>query len=243
MKAYKKAVLTLEAALSVPVFMIALMTIVSLLFMNRTGQRLQALLLTKAQEIAAEGGVENFTDSKIRESIAQALPESDTKYIENGRDGIEISGPRADDTEYIELFLSCDLVPMSDMFGLLCIPYKRRCLVHAWNGYDHGYFGSGEYVYITDDSEVYHLDRQCSHIKLTIEEVDREMIDNMRNNNGNRYRSCGICHAKKTDEKLFITPEGDRYHNSITCSGLKRTVKAVRPEEAGGRRPCSRCGR
>ena len=44
LKAYRKAVLTLEAALALPVFMMCLLTLASLLLMNCTGLRLQALL-------------------------------------------------------------------------------------------------------------------------------------------------------------------------------------------------------
>ena len=244
LKAYRKAVLTLEAALVLPVFMMCLLTLASLLLMNCTGLRLQALLQTQAQDMAmeyADGGSMRVSD--VRERISASVSDGDARFIENGRDGIDISASNTDDPEYIDLCMRCDLVPLSDMFGMLRIPFKRKCLVHVWNGYDHGFFTDGDIVYITDEGDVYHLDRQCSHIMLTIEETEPETVKNMRNADGGRYRSCGICHAKMTDRKLYVTPEGDRYHNSITCSGLKRTVRAVRLSEVKGRRPCKRCGR
>ena len=148
-----------------------------------------------------------------------------------------------DDTEYIELCLDCELVPLGNYFSIPGIKYGRRCISHIWCGYDKGFFREEDYVYVTNDSEVYHVDRDCSHLRLTVTDADAGSISALRNNSGSKYKPCGICHSSLADGKLYITPEGDRYHNSITCSGLKRTVRAIRISEIGDRRPCSRCGR
>lgn len=236
--------LTIEAALALPVFMMALLTLVSLLFMHLAGQRIQALLHTHAQTLAircADGS--NVSISDVGKEIAEELAGEDIRFIAGGREGIDMSGSFTDDPEYMQLCLRCELIPFTDMFGMLHIPYRRSCLVHVWNGYDKGFFPEEDYVYVTDESDVYHLDRDCSHIRLTIEEADPGSIAFLRNSDGKKYRSCEHCHAKKTDERLYITPEGDRFHNSMTCSALKRTVRAIRMSETGDRRPCRRCGR
>lgn len=244
LRAYRRASLTIEAAAVLPLFMFAAITLVSVLFMNLATMRIQACLLIKAQDLAKEcAGGNNVSITDVREDVAKSIQDEDVRMIENGRDGIDMSASDIDDPEYIDLDLSCDLVPFTNMFGALHIPLKRHCLTHAWCGYDHAYFGKGEYVYVTDDSEVYHFDRDCTHIRLTIEETTPGEVKILRNNKGSRYRACEICHARLSDPVLYITPEGDRYHKSITCSGLKRTVRAVHLSEVGDKRPCSRCGR
>ncbi len=148
-----------------------------------------------------------------------------------------------DGPEYIRLDEKKDLLPLTDLFGLIAVPVERKVLVHAWCGYENCYFPDDEYVFITEDSEVYHRDRLCSHIRLSVREVTADELPALRNESGGRYRSCGICHSRLSDKNLYITDDGDRYHNSVTCSGLKRTVRAVRLSEVRDRRPCSRCGR
>lgn len=145
--------------------------------------------------------------------------------------------------EYISISEEREFVPLTDFFGMISVKCRRNCLAHAWCGYENDYFADEEFVYVTRQSEVYHKDRLCSHLKLTVTETSSDEVRFLRNDSGSRYKSCNICHSRLSDNILYITPDGDRYHNSITCSGLKRTVFAIRKSETGDRRQCSRCGR
>ncbi|MCR5302718.1 MAG: pilus assembly protein [Lachnospiraceae bacterium] len=243
-KAYKKGSLTVETAMILPVFMTALLALVSILLMYLAGQRMQMQLINTAEDLAVKcSDGHNEALSAIRDDFVDSIPEEDLRFIQNGKDGIDMSGSDLDDPEYIVLSVRCDLVPLTGSFGVLSVPYSRKCLTHIWCGYERGYYPDDEYVYITNDSEVYHRDRECSHILLSVKEVSPNQVGSLRNMNGGRYRACEICHARLTGGRIYITDDGDRYHNSITCSGLKRTVYAVRLSEVGDKRPCSRCGR
>ena len=240
----EKASLTVEAALVLPMFMTALLALVSYILMQLTCQRIQASLLNTAEHLAAvcaTGGCISVPEA--RDELASNLSSEDFRLIENGYEGLNMTGSLLDDPEYIVLRVNCRLVPLTGSFGIIGIPFERSCLAHIWCGYENGFFPDGEYVYVTDGSEVYHCDRECSHIRLTVTEASYSDIPSLRNSDGRRYKPCEFCHGRSSDKTVYITPEGDRYHGSLTCSGLKRTVRAIRIEEIGDRRPCSRCGR
>ncbi len=240
----RKGSLTVEAALVLPVFMTGLLTFVSALLMQLTAMRIQAALLNKAKElIVVCSKHETGSVSSVRDDILSDLASEDIKLIDGKSSGMDMSQSDLTDPDYIRLELSCDLIPLTGSVPIAGMTFSRKCLAHAWTGYDRDYFADEEYVYITNDSEVYHCDRNCSHIMLTINRTSYDSIGSLRNDNGAKYKPCEHCHPKRSDAVLYITPDGDRYHNSIKCTGLKRTVRSIRKSEAGDRRPCSRCGR
>ena len=56
------------------------------------------------------------------------------------------------------------------------------------------------------------------------------------------YAACEKCiHKGSSLSAIFVTAYGDCYHSTLGCSGLKRTIKAVRLKDVGRLRPCSRC--
>ncbi len=99
-----------------------------------------------------------------------------------------------------------------------------------------------EYVYITESGTAYHRSRTCSHLKVTINVIDISELALRRNDYGQRYTPCEKCGRGSSTGLIFITNKGDKYHNSASCSGLKRTIKTVKLSEVGGRGPCSLCG-
>lgn len=137
-------------------------------------------------------------------------------------------------------------------FGAVRLPgyfFLQRANVRAWtgrlagekNGGGEGKNGSGEIVYVTETGKVYHEDPECTHLKLSIREVDRDVLDTLRNNGGGKYHACERC-GGGSGGSVYITNEGNRYHSSLTCSGLKRTIREVTREEAEQMRACSKCG-
>lgn len=96
-------------------------------------------------------------------------------------------------------------------------------------------------VYVTAHGTVYHTDLQCTHIKLSIQSVDFASVEDLRNNGGAKYHSCEYC-GSKAGSQVYITREGNRYHSTLDCGGLKRTIKEVSLDELGDIRACSKCG-
>jgi hypothetical protein len=49
--------------------------------------------------------------------------------------------------------------------------------------------------------------------------------------------------GKSNNSLLFVTASGSKYHSSLTCSGLKRTIIAISIKDVGDKKACSRCGK
>lgn len=135
---------------------------------------------------------------------------------------------------------------------LLVIPGCRLNMhqsvyLKLWNGYHKGTDkasdnqGNKKIYYVTDYESVYHKDRQCTHLKLSISLVDFETAKKMRNAYHSRYTPCERCAAKAVKNGMvYITTDGDKYHTSLNCSGLKRTIHEI--TDKGTLKPCERCG-
>ena len=99
-----------------------------------------------------------------------------------------------------------------------------------------------ETVYVTETGLVYHRDYHCSYLDLSIHLVSMQEISSLRNKSGGKYYPCEHC-AEQSVGMVYITENGDRYHNSLSCSGLKRTIYAVPLSEVAGKGACSRCSK
>lgn len=96
--------------------------------------------------------------------------------------------------------------------------------------------------YVTENGLVYHKDYHCSYLDLSIRMTHMGTVSDLRNESGGRYYPCEHC-MKGNAGTIYITNFGDRYHSSLSCSGLKRTIYAIPVSEAAGKGACSKCGR
>jgi len=96
-------------------------------------------------------------------------------------------------------------------------------------------------AFITKNGTVYHRNRNCTYLNPSVKAVFYEDLKEKRNENGAIYYACEKCgNGKKT--VVYITEQGTKYHTSLECSGLKRTIYSILLSEVGGRLPCSKCG-
>lgn len=245
----RKGSLSIEAALVLPVFLFMMICIISLLSLLLFQMRLKECMHEEVKIAAMESINKGFpNEAELGEKVISNISDYILKIapIENGYEGIYFS-EAGTDREVLILSATYETKLYYDMFGLFHKIFTQKCVQHSWEGYLSGLRTNisdkeEEYVYITHDSEVYHLNRECSHLKLKIEAVESSMVLEKRNNSGAKYYSCEHCKSKLSDGLLYITSDGDKYHNSLSCSGLKRTVMMIPKSEIEGKRVCQRCG-
>lgn len=143
----------------------------------------------------------------------------------------------------MDLTICYKVKPVVDILGFSGFDMANRCCMKAWTGYRSEGYGAGEnqeeLVYITERGTVYHKSRHCSYLALSIRSAEREEIERLRNADGAKYYPCESCGGNGGE--VFLTEQGNRYHASLSCSRLKRTVFTVPISETGGRGACSKC--
>lgn len=103
------------------------------------------------------------------------------------------------------------------------------------------------HVYVTKRGSVYHKKRSCSVLQISIRQVPGNRITKERNTEGKIYRQCKNCtkgysEAELASIPLFVTNYGVKYHVRANCSELNRMVNVIRLEDVGDRRVCKICG-
>lgn len=144
-----------------------------------------------------------------------------------------------------ELVVTYEVAPFCKLAGFGAFRMANRYYGHLWSGYQiPGAEDAGEshaVVYVTENGAVYHTDRNCSHLTLSVRKVSLQEANASHNEYGEHYTPCRRCQDDGTQEKVYITKEGNNIHYRADCPGLKRTVRTVPIEEAGRYRACSRC--
>jgi hypothetical protein len=103
-----------------------------------------------------------------------------------------------------------------------------------------------ETVYITQTGKVYHKSLDCTYLKLSISQVKFGDVDSLRSEDGGKYYACEGCssgRAFSATDTVYLCDYGNRFHSTRTCKKIKRSIQEVSLSEAGGRLPCSKCGK
>ena len=172
----------------------------------------------------------------------------DNSPLKSGRKGLDMWESEIFSSEdELDVIVTYSVSPWSRLAGFSSFRMANRYYAHIWNGYgipDNPEQSEQELdiVYVTENGQVYHEDRNCTHLRLSVREVSRLEAENSVNQWGKSYSPCEKCKPGSVSLILYITEEGDRYHADRDCSGLKRTVFSVTRDSVAGYRACSRCG-
>ena len=236
---------TVEAAVAVPVFFLAVVTLLCLLEMMAVHTAVRSGLQYAEKKAAKETCItQMLMPSRVENDVIQAIGEEriGRSIIEGG---IDCSGSKMSVRTGIGKLTAEYWVKIPvPIFGTAPVKCYETMKIKAWSGYEkEGLSDIGDdTVYVTETGLVYHKDYHCSHLDLSIRMVKMNAVSGLRNESGGKYYPCEHC-AKGSMGAVYITDSGDRYHSSLSCSGLKRTIYAIPVSEAAGKGACSRCGR
>ncbi len=212
--------LTIEAAVVLPLFLLAMLAVISVSDMIRSYMEMEYRLYSISRSAAVYG----YAMGSVTE----------------GREG-----------DWIRLkMVYPSKSPVKGIFGHTLL-LENHVNVHIFNGYS-GMFngdditGEDEFVYITESGYAYHRRRDCSHLNVSIRQVNTSQVSALRNDSGGIFYLCPRCGRgyKLSDlknRKVYVTDWGNKYHTDINCSDLKRTISVVPLSRAGGRYPCRDC--
>lgn len=246
----KKGSLTVEAAFGIPLFLFAALCLIWLI-------EIQSIRLSLIN--AAQGAAKSASEStavlpvlntgKLKSDIVSMIGAEriDRSIIKGGSSGISCSGSYLSlDTGEINMKVSCQIELPLPLFEKPSVKLKEEFRLSSWRGYTKETGdGSGgqdsDIVYVTDNGSVWHEDYQCSYLQLSIRYVPYSGLSGIRNESGGRYYPCEKCVFGSAMAGVYITEDGGKYHNSLSCSGLKRTIHAVHRSDISGLGGCSRC--
>lgn len=171
-------------------------------------------------------------------------------HISGGNAGYIMTGSKIrDGNNDIELEVRYAIRNPFDVFGIAIRTFTQKVCVSAWTGSDMYAKDSAsesntqEYVYVTQDGDVYHTDRACTYIDIAVSKVSSVSVNKLRNKSGGIYYRCEYCGTDYSGlSEVYITEYGGRYHSNSSCPKIRRNVIKVLKTSVKGMRQCSKCG-
>lgn len=188
----------------------------------------------------------------MKQSVVKTVSEEypGGSCIKGGNSGIHfLESSILEEDGMVDVVVRYDVEIPIGLPGMTRFRFVQRSRKHGWvgrqkqTGEETGE-DAQEWAYVTETGSVYHLYEDCTHIRLSVQNISYHQVDQCRNENGGKYKPCEkCCKEGKTGASVYITKDGDRYHSTLGCGGLKRQVKKIPKDEAeSGMRLCSRCG-
>ena len=264
------ASLTVEAALALPLFVLAVV-VLSWPMKVIDGERRLRVQLEEMAENAAMAeyftsnlSVETEDGGEIGALVARGAKLATGAGLLKAPDRDFFSGvlpeiPETDpETGIIRLGVSYEVRWPTGVFGkLVTVRHRQTAVKRAWIGRKGGagrQYGEApaagterEIVYLgrnSAESNVYHENRDCSYLTNVLRAVPAASIKDLRNTYGEKYHACPSCHPRNTGT-VYVFDNGNAWHAGTDCPAIGSYVTEIFKEEAieRGMKPCHRCSR
>lgn len=243
----KNASVTIEASFAIPLFLFAALCLIWFVEM----QSIKVTVINAAHN-AAKAAAEDtavipvLNTIKLKSDMIDLIGEEriHRSIIEGGTEGISCFGSYVfPGTGEMHINIKYKIMLPIPVLGNMSAERTEQFKISAWVGCreDFGRENDGSIVYVADNGIVYHEDYQCSYLQLSVRFIPYEQIESIRNLEGGIYYPCEKCVFSSAMAGVYVTEQGRRYHNSLNCSGLKRTIRAVEKTDVSWLGGCSRC--
>ena len=239
------ASLTIEAALSLTLFMFTVILLSVPMEILDTQRKVQTVLEVTGREL----GWQVYRTSHTVHPAEMEAGTAGGNKVSN----IQCGASRvSEDGEWIDLRASYQVRLPFSVFALDHVTLTSRSRKRGWIGAEGGYFSEknasepeGKWVYVGRDSTRYHLSPSCHYIsnQITAAAYADVISGVLRNSGGCRYKACRYCGKTVSAGGLvYILPSGEVYHGKQDCSSLAYYVQKVRRSEVEYMGVCSYCG-
>ncbi len=251
------ASLTVEAAIELPLFFVLIAIVLQFAMVFYTAAQYAGYMTTTAQEMAMAAYKEEYGDANhlIRGALSDAWASSQVigKAEDPGavRNASFLNSSYMKEGDRIRLVLTYQAKPKYSLITLPFTFFVQKAVVRGWTGAKGSANGaavrdaadsSNRTVYVTDSGTVYHTDPNCSHLKVTVIPTTEEGLTSARNKSGSKYKKCPHCgRSGAVGGQYYIDPYGERWHTSLSCPSLKRSVNTVTLDACEHLRECADC--
>ena len=192
----KKGSITVEAAMAVPIFFFATLTLVLLLELLSVQTAVRSGLQEAGKKLAVQAvEVPAVIPSNLEHDVVNSIGAErlERSIVEGGSSGINCN------QSYLSPFTGIGEIQASYQvripvpgFSIAPISYKETMRIKAWTGYEAGGFGEedDQIVYVTDTGVVYHKNPHCTHLDLSIHAAASSELNSLRNESGGKYHAC-----------------------------------------------------
>lgn len=243
--------ITVEAAFCIPLFLFAAVCLIWLLEIQAIRISVISGLHEAGKQMAQEMYLSPvFSSSRVEREMVKSIGADrlERSLVAGGSGGINCGKSMMyPESKIMELRVQYKIRIPIPAFAIPDILQEEGMRIKCWTGYvKEGFTDRTDttIVYVAETGVVYHLDYHCTYLELSIQSVPSDTVDGLRNESQGKYHPCERCmKAAQAGGNVYITDYGDRYHSSLSCSGLKRRVYAVPLSEVKGKGACSKCGK
>lgn len=240
--------MTIEAALTIPIFLFAVLCLIYLLEIQTIELRIKAAAQEAAKQAAEDIIIVPILNTySLQQDIIENIGSErlERSIIEGGSGGIQCWTSYYNSVNE-EVIVKVNYKIKLPVPGFLNLDIKKNVelKVKAWTGQvEHEDSDDEEIVYVTDTGSVYHTNYQCAYLQLSITFLPSSSLIDVRNESGGIYQPCEKCVHGQAMAGVYITKYGTKYHNSLSCSGVKRSIRAVKKSDVIGMGGCVKCAR